>query len=162
MSFWRVIKYRNWCWILHIFVMILLMFSCNCSKLRKQNSYLSKIQTLANYHLFNQFWGEEENHNKYSTPISIFDDPPKWHDTHIKVRSFSSYRCINQSSFKRLTNKKAKVWIHAPEKRGNLTSKVFLTKYTLFAYFKIQKKYSKLIKKNQAFLLLLRIWDKNQ
>ena len=97
--------------------------------------------------IFYQFWVEEEKHNKYSTPILIFDDPPKWHDTHIKVRSFSSYRCINQSSFKRLTNKKAKVWIHAPEKRGNLTSKVFLTKYTLFAYFKIQKKYSKLITK---------------
>ena len=124
MSFRQVIKYRNWCWILHIFVMILLMFSCNCSKLRKQNSYLSKIQTLANYHFFYQFWGEEKKHNKYSTPILIFDDPTKWHDTHIKVRSFSSYRCINQSSFERLTNKKAKVWIHAPEKRGNLTSKV--------------------------------------
>ena len=41
-------------------IMILLTFSCNCSKLRKQNSYLSKIQTLANYHFFISFEGSKK------------------------------------------------------------------------------------------------------
>ena len=60
LSFRRVIKYRNWCWILHIFVMILLMFSCNCSKLSKQNSCLSK-QTLANYYFCISFEWRKKN-----------------------------------------------------------------------------------------------------
>ena len=82
-SFQRVVKFRNWCWILRIF---LWFFHCLLiSDENKEEKFLIGQDQHFFFSSVLRRW--KKDNNKYSTSISMLDDPSKWQNVHIKAGS---------------------------------------------------------------------------